>query len=123
MLKRLFLLLLVLNFFAEVAVGMKPGWATAFPSLSEDDIEIMQETARVKMNGKPEGTALNWENPKSGSSDTVTLLRRFKHQSLECRELKHSIKPRHDEPWTIRNEICLDANGEWKWLRLPRKGK
>jgi surface antigen len=123
MLIRVLLLLFVLNFLAEISVAMQPGWATAFPSLSEGDIEIMKETARVKMTDKPKGTILKWENPKSGSSGTITLLRLFEHQGLQCRALKHLIKPRHDVPWTIRNEICLDANGEWKWPRPPRKRK
>ncbi len=97
-------------------IGMDTGLAGlrhVFPPLTPEDIEIINHTARDKMQGQPQGTVLEWENPKSRQSGSVTLLRVFEREGRACRELRHHIKVRQGVPWEVDVTICQDEDGEW----------
>jgi surface antigen len=108
------------------AVLFQPGSATAarwgevFPELTAQDIEIIKKKARVEMNGKPEGTVLEWDNSKSGNSGNVTLLKRFSAEGRECRALRHVFNVVRAAPYRYKVTICLQPDGTWKWRTPPR---
>ena len=112
----LVVLAIILN---GIAFARVFGWKTALPALTEEDIAIISKTARVDMNDKPEGSALDWNNPKSGASGTVTLKKRFTFKGHECRELLHSIEVKGQEGWHYLSKICRIDN-TWKFLEAPK---
>jgi surface antigen len=71
------------------------------------------------MNDKAEGSALDWNNPKSGTSGTVTLKKRFTLKGHECREFLHSIEVKGQEGWRYLSKICL-IDDTWKFLEAPK---
>jgi hypothetical protein len=95
-------------------------WVDVLPELTTEDSEIIKTKARVEMNGKPEGTVLEWDNPKSGNSGTVTLLKRFTIDGRECRSLRHVLNIVRAEPFRYKLTICLQPDGSWKW-RSPKR--
>lgn len=104
----------VLGVYLLAAGAAHAGLRHVFPPLTPDDIEIINHTARDKMQGRPAGTVLEWENPKSRHAGTVTLLRVFERKGRECRELRHHIKVRQSMPWEVDVTICRDEDGEWQ---------
>jgi surface antigen len=74
------------------------------------------------LNGKPVRTTLYWNNPNSGNSGSVKLLRRPVRQGQECRELEHKIvagtretaEHRYMEHRYILT-ICNQSDGSWKF--------
>ena len=95
-------------------------WGNALPELTTQDIELIKKKARVEMNGKPEGTVLEWDNPKSGNSGSVTLLKRFSAEGRECRALRHVFNVVRAEPFRYKITICLQPDDTWKWRAPPR---
>ena len=91
-------------------------WLDFLPPLTDVDMELAKQAARVDLEGKPEGTSLGWKNDKSGNSGSVVLLRRFENAGRECRRLQHIINIRGEKD-TRHYEvtICLQEDGSWKW--------
>lgn len=116
----LFGFVIVCAFLLQAGPAAAARWGDLFPELTAQDIEIIKEKARVEMNGKPEGTALEWENPKSGNSGSVTLLKRFSAEGRECRALRHVFNVVRAEPYRYKVTICLQPDGTWKWRAPPR---
>lgn len=106
-------------FLNEAAFSRGFGWKNALPALTEKDMAIISKTARDDMNDKPEGSTLDWNNPKSGASGTVTLKKRFSLKEQECRELMHYIRVKGQEGWHYLSKICL-VDGTWKYLEMPK---
>lgn len=92
------------------------GWKNLYPGLNEEDIQIIQHTARIEMEGKPEGTVLKWENPSSKAKGVVKLIKRFYEEGRECRRNQHSLKVIGSSPWSTISTICRQEDGGWKLL-------
>lgn len=97
------------------------GWDIAMPGLDRTDIEMMQQVARVEMDGKSPGTVLDWSNPASGASGTVTLLRRGTLNGMECRDLRHAFTVPTQAPWELDSRICRQEDGSWKIMEQRRR--
>lgn len=95
-------------------------WIDVLPELTAQDTEIIKRKARVELSDKPEGTILEWDNPKSGNSGTVTLLKRFSIDGRECRVLRHVLNMVRAESFRYKVTICLQPDGTWKWRSPPR---
>ena len=110
---------IVLVLFIEVASAQFLDWNRVFPALTKEDIEIIGQAEVAELDGKPDGSVVDWNNSKSGASGQVTLRKRFFVEGQECRELLHSIKVKGSETWYYLNTICL-SDGNWKLLKPPR---
>lgn len=95
-------------------------WKDIYPSLTEEDMEILQRTARQGMDEKPEGTSLSWTNVKTGTSGTVTLVKRFSVEGRECRKLRHEFVVPGEQPWRFDSALCRQPDGSWQWLEPER---
>lgn len=95
-------------------------WIDVLPELTTEDVEIIKHKARVEMGDKPEGTMLEWDNPKSGNTGSVTLLKRFSAEGRECRALRHVLNVVRAESFHYKLTICLQPDGTWKWHGPPR---
>lgn len=81
--------------------------------LTAEDIELMKETARGKMENEPVETVLKWKNPASGNSGAVKLLRRFNLSERECLTNRHYILFKNEEKRVIDATICREQDGPW----------
>lgn len=95
-------------------------WIDVLPELTAEDVELIQHKARVEMGDKPEGTILKWDNPKSGNSGNVTLLKRFSAEGRECRALRHVLNIVRAESFRYKVTICRQPDDTWKWRAPPR---
>src|SRR5215471_17858125 len=71
-------------------------------TLTADDLTLMKKAAREQLDGKPDGAVASWDNPKSGHSGTVTLLK----SSINAKGLA--------TPAQYVVNICKQPNGSWK---------
>jgi len=90
------------------------GLNRAFPALSKQDLKLLTSMAREEMTGKPEGTVLEWKNPRSGAAGTVTLVKRYWHNEQECRNIVHDFNVLGTERWNYKSTICRQPDGSWK---------
>lgn len=86
------------------------------PHLTKQDIAIMRKTVREGLEGKPNGTTLPWNNPKSHRYGTVTLINRFPSQGRDCRRVRYVINPGSNAEvrTTYALTSCHLADGTWK---------
>lgn len=112
---------LIYLFFASaipinVSLAAMLGWTNLYPGLTEEDIHILQNTARVEMNDEPEGTVLKWHNPSTRAKGAVKLIARSYEEGRECRKIQHSFRVVGSSPWSFIHTICVQEDGSWKIL-------
>ena len=84
-------------------------------TLTADDLTLMKKAAREQLDGKPDGAVASWDNPKSGHSGTVTLLKSSTSAGQPCRRVRHSINAKGlSTPAHYVLNICKQADGSWK---------
>ena len=113
---RYFMLAALLLAFVSIAEAR---WVNVLPPVTADDVALMKEAARDRMDGQPEGTVNTWENPQSKNSGKVTLLKRTEEDGRECRLLRHEVFVVHYSPWERVTKICRDEAGQWEVRKLP----
>jgi len=87
-------------------------WSEALPPLMQSDMEtINRDCADIEL--QEPGTTWNWVNQENGHSGTVTLIRVFQSQGLNCRVLRHHVRAGTDEPWVMDMTTCQDEQGQW----------
>ena len=117
MLKRFSLVfLLAWAMFTNASFAQLVGWKNVYPGLNEEDVRILQKTAREDMDDKPEGTTLKWNNPETGAKGVVKLVKRFYEGEQECRKNQHAFRVKDSSPWKFTGTICRQADGSWKIL-------
>jgi surface antigen len=89
------------------------------PTLTQNDINIVRKLVRQDLTGKPNGTVLDWNNPETTNSGTVTLLRTFPSNGRDCRSVRYFIKPGSKGPSGTRPATydltsCRTAAGAWQ---------
>ncbi len=115
MLKRFFMVsMLAAAMSINASFAQIVGWGNVYPGLNKEDVRIMQKTARVDMDDKPEGTTLKWNNPETGAKGVVKLVKRFYEGDQECRRNQHAFRVRDSSPWKFTGTICRQADGSWK---------
>jgi hypothetical protein len=90
------------------------------PTLSKEDLTAGR-TAAAKLLSDDQaqvGKSEDWTGPSSGNQGSISILRAFKHQGLECRALRSEIhyKKTPGTPRTLNFSVCQVQNGEWKIL-------
>ncbi len=82
--------------------------------LTEKDLEIMAETGRQVVQSGRVDRERRWENPESGNSGSISVVRFFELKGLECIEARIKINNRRDRQIQDKlNEFCRTADGEW----------
>lgn len=90
-------------------------WVDVLPPLQDSDITIIQQKTRVELTDKPVGTVLDWTNPATKTSGSVTLVDRFWKEGRECRRIRHYIEIPKMHPWSQEITMCKQMDGQWKW--------
>jgi surface antigen len=103
------------NFSIPPAAAIVMPYAISNLSLSKHDLALMQSAAREQMDGKPDGTAIAWQNPESGNSGSATLVKTSVVNGQTCRLIRHTILPKGESaPTSYIVNICRQSDGSWK---------
>lgn len=89
-------------------------WVNVLPPVTKEDVEMMKAAARDRMDDQPEGTVNAWQNPASGNSGEVRLIRRLEENGRECRIVHHIVNVVQYSPWERRSKICRNDAGSWE---------
>lgn len=87
-------------------------WSEALPPLTRSDVAIINKLTNGLELQEP-GTTWRWENPETGHAGSVTLIKAFQSEGMNCRILKHHVEAGTDEPWVSEFTTCLNAEGHW----------
>jgi surface antigen len=87
-------------------------------TLTQQDLDMIRQTANQQIHGKPVGTTASWSNPDSKNSGTVKLLKKFPARNMRCEEIGYTlvttataVSPEH---YVL--DSCLQPDGTWKIL-------
>jgi hypothetical protein len=87
-------------------------WSEALPPLTKSDIAAINKLTDGLELQKP-GTTWRWENPETGHSGSITLIKTFQNRGMSCRVLRHHVEAGTDEPWVSVFTTCKNAEGHW----------
>jgi surface antigen len=94
---------------------MGPLWETNV-ALTRGDLDMIRATLAGKIHGHPAGTTARWQNPVSGNSGKITLLRVFEQNGERCERIQYHNYAR--ERWRPNDHFtltsCRQPDGSWK---------
>ena len=109
-------LLFVLQFFI-VGISNAGNWDwmsdTPLAHFTEKDMEVLRTTAREALDNSSDGTRVAWENPETGISGSVTLIKTTDRDGYTCRKVKF-INNAKNLTNTLVHRLCKQADGTWK---------
>lgn len=111
---------LLLPLSAVSAIDVRFLKETPIGKFSKEDLSLMQETARKALSEAPDGTLVEWSNPKTGSSGTIKPLDTFQQKGLKCRRAEVTNKYKALLGGTTL-VACEVKKGEWKYSTVETK--
>ena len=81
--------------------------------LTEKDIELIAEAGVRAIKSKSTGKERRWENPKSGNSGSITIVREYQSQGIECVEARVRISNKRKQIMDELDNFCLNEKNEW----------
>jgi surface antigen len=85
-------------------------------TLTRADLDMIQETLRQKIHGKPAGTTAAWSGTASGNSGSMTLLQVTERQGQRCERIEY--RNQSPEKWRPSDRFvltsCRQSDGSWK---------
>jgi surface antigen len=111
--------------FAATAANAQLGaqFLDSIADLTTADIRIIERTSRQEMDDAQVGDVRAWENPDSGATGTISVMREFEEQGLTCRALLHRITTRNRAPRHLTTTQCRQPDGTWVPLREIRESQ
>lgn len=81
------------------------------------DQVMVRERVQTLLDGPAEPRALEWQNPRTGNSGTVTLMSETMRGNRQCRQIEYRILTRsYDRPEVAIIVWCKQPNGRWQIL-------
>ena len=118
---RLLTAMVLLTFFGSVTTGalafggnlgfLKDAPITRF---NDEDREMFQTNLTEALEKDAEGNVRKWENPKSGSSGDIAILKRFTYDNKPCREVRFTNRVRGYTDATSKTVMCKESEGKWQ---------
>jgi surface antigen len=97
------------------AQWLGPAWETT-TVLTGQDLDMMRATVQRDIHGKPVAANASWQNPASGNSGTITLLKKLTHNGKPCEQIQYVIRTTqptgHAERYVFTS--CHQPDGSWK---------
>lgn len=78
------------------------------------DLEMFQANLAEALEKDADGGVRRWENPKSGSSGEIAVLKSFTYDNKPCRHARITNRARGYAEATTRSVLCKDADGRWR---------
>lgn len=95
------------------AQWLGPVWETR-TVLTAEDLDLMRGTVQRDIHGKRPDTVATWNNPASGNSGSITLLRKFPRRGKTCERIEYQIRSATARPERYVFTSCLQPDGSWK---------
>lgn len=89
--------------------------------MDDKDFKLLAEVASQAHESSTIGEDWTWENPASGNSGSITVIRKFNLQGLNCIEARNQISLKGKPSLVDEAEFCLDADD--KWIKATDIGK
>jgi hypothetical protein len=78
------------------------------------DQQMVRERVQDLLDGPADPRTLEWQNPRTGNSGTVALMRELTRNAQQCRQLEYRISPRAAaDPQVAILLWCKQPNGRW----------
>ena len=82
--------------------------------LTDEDMQLMNR-AVGDLNGGTAGQKAAWDNPNTGTSGTIEIVRTFEKQGMACQKRRYTFKNnKKPTPETFVLDMCRLPSGEWK---------
>jgi surface antigen/regulator of replication initiation timing len=81
--------------------------------LTEKDIILMLEAGNRAVQSNKIDKERRWENPNSGNSGSIAIIRKFKLEGLECVEVRIRINNKRKQIQDRLDQYCLDEENNW----------
>jgi surface antigen len=102
----------------DVVGGIGRGFTSLFSAevrdeMSDEDLKILKEKiVDLAENGKA-GDIATWKNPKTANGGKITLVKKYRENNQECREVKIEISIKGNTPHTETLAGCKQPDGSW----------
>lgn len=87
--------------------------ADVLKQLDEKDIELIAEAANRAVDASGRSEEQYWENPQSGKSGSIHVLRNFESRGFECLEARIVIRHKSRQLSDETNQFCKNAEDRW----------
>lgn len=86
---------------------------SAIRYFTDDDMELMISTMRISLNNSDDGVTLDWKNPATGSSGSVTPVATAIKNDMICRKTKF-INNAEGREGNSTFVFCKYPDNKWK---------
>lgn len=83
--------------------------------ITDEDFKLVSEAVGKLLASDQVDTTV-WENPTSGSTGEVTLVRSYQSKGRECRALLLSFRAKDGSEDSVKRDVCLSDEGKWETL-------
>lgn len=86
--------------------------------LTQKDIKLMGEAGKHASKSQKLEEAHQWNNPESGNSGAITILRRFELEQEYCVKVKININKHGSSIMEKIENFCRNKDGKWELLNI-----
>ena len=85
-------------------------------TLTRGDMDLIRTILAQQIHNRPPGTSVQWKNPESGNSGSITLLTVSERQGRRCEEIEYRLSPPEPAKPSDRFVLtsCMQPDGSWK---------
>ena len=81
---------------------------------NDEDREMFQANLTEALETDAEGNVRRWDNPKTGSSGEIAILKRFTYANKPCRNVRWTNRTRNYPDATTQTVMCKESDGQWR---------
>ena len=81
--------------------------------LTEKDLELIATASKKAVEAKKIDRAWKWNNPKSGNSGSLTIIRKYEIRSHVCVEVEVRVSIKGKEKMNEPDQLCLNKDKKW----------
>lgn len=81
--------------------------------LTEKDVELIAEAGSRAITSRSIIKERRWENPNSGNSGSITIVRKYALQGIECVEARIRISNKRKQIMDQLDDFCLNEENNW----------
>jgi surface antigen len=100
---------------AAAQAQLLPTWETHI-TLTQQDLDRIRDAVTNQVHGKPVGTTASWNNPASGNSGSIRLVKKLTRKNQQCEEVEYTVRSKGPPVYTEHYHFtsCLQPDGTWK---------
>jgi surface antigen len=100
---------------AAAQAQLLPTWETHI-TLTQQDLDRIRDAVTNQVHGKPIGTTASWNNPASGNSGSIRLVKKLTRKNQQCEEVEYTVRTKGPPVYTEHYHFtsCLQPDGTWK---------